>query len=156
VTTWQLTLGSETRLATVDDHGHVTIADEAWHVRPGPTPGTWLVDAGETQCLVAVATRGTTRWVAVDGHVSVFEVDSPRPGRARAVRDDAMMAPMLATVATLSVAVGDAVAVGDVLLVLEAMKMELPVRAARAGTIRAVHCRQGEMVQPGVPLVEIG
>jgi len=35
------------------------------------------------------------------------------------------------------------------------MKMELPVRAASAGTVRAVTCREGELVQPGVPLIEI-
>lgn len=155
MTSWQLTLGTETRLATVDEQGNVTIADAAWQVRPGPTPGTWLVDDGTRQTLVAVAARGTVRWVAVDGQISVFEVESPRPGRPRAVRDEAMMAPMPASVASLKVGVGDSVAAGDVLLVLEAMKMELPVRAARAGTVRAVHCRQGEMVQPGVALIEL-
>lgn len=156
VTTWQLTLGDDTRLATVDEHGHVTIADEAWTQRPGPTPGTWLVSDGARQWLVAVAIRGTARWVSVDGQVAVFEVDRPRSGRPRAVRDDAMMAPMPATVASIAVAAGDLVAAGDVLLVLEAMKMELPVRASRAGTVRALHCRQGEMVQPGVALIDIG
>lgn len=155
MTTWQLTLGDETRLATIDEHGQVTVGDAAWHVVAGPAPGMWLVDDGTRQHLVAVATRGTTRWVAVDGHVSVFEVETPRPGRRKAVRDEAMMAPMPATVAKLHVAAGDAVAAGDVLLVLEAMKMELPVRAGRDGTVRAVHCRVGELVQPGVPLIEL-
>ena len=35
------------------------------------------------------------------------------------------------------------------------MKMELPLRAPADGTVTAVHCRAGELVQPGVPLVEI-
>jgi 3-methylcrotonyl-CoA carboxylase alpha subunit len=39
--------------------------------------------------------------------------------------------------------------------VLEAMKMELPVRANEHGTVAAVHCREGELVQPGRPLVDI-
>ena len=38
---------------------------------------------------------------------------------------------------------------------LEAMKMELAVRAPRDGVVTAVHCRAGELVQPGVTLVEI-
>jgi biotin carboxyl carrier protein len=38
---------------------------------------------------------------------------------------------------------------------LEAMKMELPIRAARAGRVKALACREGELVQPGVPLVEM-
>ena len=36
------------------------------------------------------------------------------------------------------------------------MKMELPVRAPATGTIRAVHCHEGELVQPGLVLIEIG
>ena len=53
------------------------------------------------------------------------------------------------------VTVGDAVKRGDALVILEAMKMELPVRAGVAGSVRAVHCREGELVQPGLPLIEI-
>jgi len=33
--------------------------------------------------------------------------------------------------------------------------MELPIRAPRDGRVRAVHCREGEIVQPGVRLVEL-
>jgi biotin carboxyl carrier protein len=40
-------------------------------------------------------------------------------------------------------------------LVLEAMKMELPVRTPRAGVVQAVHCAQGELVQPGVALIDL-
>jgi biotin carboxyl carrier protein len=53
------------------------------------------------------------------------------------------------------VAPGNQVKAGDTLLVLEAMKMELPVRAAANGQVRAVNCREGELVQPGVDLVEM-
>jgi biotin carboxyl carrier protein len=35
------------------------------------------------------------------------------------------------------------------------MKMELPVRAPADGTVKAVHCRPGDLVQPGVPLIEL-
>jgi 3-methylcrotonyl-CoA carboxylase alpha subunit len=41
------------------------------------------------------------------------------------------------------------------LVILEAMKMELPVRAGAAGIVRAVKCHEGELVQPGVPVIEI-
>ena len=62
---------------------------------------------------------------------------------------------MPATVRRINVAVGDAVAAGDTLIVLEAMKMELPIRAGAAGTVTSIACREGELVQPGVALVEI-
>jgi len=41
------------------------------------------------------------------------------------------------------------------LVMLEAMKMELPIKAPRDGRVTAIHCRVGEIVQPGVPLLEI-
>ena len=35
------------------------------------------------------------------------------------------------------------------------MKMELPVRAPADGVVAAVRCRQGDLVQPGLPLIEL-
>jgi biotin carboxyl carrier protein len=40
-------------------------------------------------------------------------------------------------------------------VILEAMKMELPIRADTDGTVASVSCKPGDLVQPGVPLVEI-
>jgi biotin carboxyl carrier protein len=51
--------------------------------------------------------------------------------------------------------VGQQVARGETLLILEAMKMELPVRAPADGTVTAVNCIEGDLVQPGLPLIEI-
>jgi len=53
------------------------------------------------------------------------------------------------------VAVGQQVAKGAPLVILEAMKMEHQVVAPRDGTVAAIHCTEGELVQPGVDLVEI-
>jgi 3-methylcrotonyl-CoA carboxylase alpha subunit len=50
---------------------------------------------------------------------------------------------------------GQAVARGDELVVVEAMKMENALRAPRAGTVKSVAVRVGEMVAPGVALVEL-
>ena len=50
---------------------------------------------------------------------------------------------------------GQAVRRGDVVMTLEAMKMELPVRAPRDGTVRSIACKDGDLVQPGVPLLEL-
>ncbi len=62
---------------------------------------------------------------------------------------------MPATVTQVHVSPGQPVKAGDVLITLEAMKMELPIRATVDATVAAVHCRTGEMVQPGSPLVEL-
>jgi biotin carboxyl carrier protein len=61
---------------------------------------------------------------------------------------------MPATVITVKVKPGDAVKKGDVVVVLEAMKMELPLRALGDGVVAAVRCRQGDLVQADAVLVE--
>jgi biotin carboxyl carrier protein len=62
---------------------------------------------------------------------------------------------MPATVSSISVVAGQPVARGDVLIMLEAMKMELPIKAPRDGVVKAIACREGDLVQPGVPLLEL-
>ena len=65
------------------------------------------------------------------------------------------MAPMPATVVSIAAKPGHTVKEGDTVIVLEAMKMELPIKAPRSGVVKAVHCAQGELVQPGINLLEI-
>jgi biotin carboxyl carrier protein len=97
--------------------------------------------------------RGGETWVFLRGSVYVIEADA---GTLRAGHQDqaALAAPMPATVVAIHVTPGQAVTAGDVLVVLEAMKMELAITAPRDGRVRAIACRVGELVQPGVPLVE--
>jgi acetyl-CoA carboxylase biotin carboxyl carrier protein len=49
--------------------------------------------------------------------------------------------------------VGDAVAAGDVLVILESMKMEMPVEAPSAGKVKEVRCKEAQAVQEGQVLV---
>jgi biotin carboxyl carrier protein len=109
---------------------------------------------GETAWIAA---QNGVRWVFWNGvayEITERRARGDRRGGAGRHRGD-LSAPMPATVRRILVAPGDVVKAGDTLLILEAMKMELPVRAATAGTVRAVSCREGELVQPGVPLVEM-
>jgi acetyl/propionyl-CoA carboxylase alpha subunit len=119
--------------------------------------GAWRVtDASGWSTLVHVALSGEGCWVHVDGDVFVFDAGRD-PGRPRAATtpEASLSAPMPATVMAIVAPAGTPVEEGDVLLLLEAMKMELPVRAPRAGTVTAVHCREGQLVQPGVTLVDL-
>jgi len=118
--------------------------------------GTYVVSNGTRRWRVVVAGGPDDCWVFVEGHVERVEVVTPgrKPARARSSAHD-MTAPMPATVVKLLVEVGDSVQKGDPVLMLEAMKMELPVRAARHGMVRAILCKPGELVQPGVQLVEL-
>ena len=113
------------------------------------------VRAGDRDLLATVVRDGRRTWVHVGGHV--FAIDPPEQrARAGAASDhDALSAPMPATVIRVNVAAGDAVGDGDVVILLEAMKMELPIRAPRAGVVARINCRAGDLVQPGEPLVDL-
>ncbi len=113
---------------------------------------------GTRQVLVASSgERGERRLVFVDGEVFDLEVGAPaRPRRPAAHHQgEALAAPMPSRVREVLVAAGQQVAAGDVLVTLEAMKMELAVRAPRDGRVVSVACRPGELVQQGVPLLEL-
>jgi acetyl-CoA carboxylase biotin carboxyl carrier protein len=60
------------------------------------------------------------------------------------------------TVAKIEKRPGDPVSPGDVLVVLESMKMEMPLEAESAGTVRQVLCREGQPVTEGDALMEVG
>ncbi len=65
-------------------------------------------------------------------------------------------AEMVANVVTLVVAAGDSVAAGDTLLILESMKMEIPVLAETGGTVAEIKVTEGDVVQEGDVLVVLG
>lgn len=63
--------------------------------------------------------------------------------------------PMAGTIFELIAAVGDEVEEGDELVILESMKMEIPVEAPVAGSVSEIHIAQGDQVQEGDTLVTI-
>jgi biotin carboxyl carrier protein len=153
-----LTIRDGDRLVEVaiEADGAVRVGDARFDVTPAG-PGLWTVRHEGRTWQVAVAGPPDRRWVAIDGQVAVLEVETTGGGRrrSRASAADAMVAPMPATVVSVNVSAGQAVSRGEVVLVLEAMKMELPIRAPRDGVVLAVRCTTGELVQPGVPLVDL-
>jgi acetyl-CoA carboxylase biotin carboxyl carrier protein len=64
-------------------------------------------------------------------------------------------AQLSASVWQVKVEAGQQVAVGDTLVILESMKMEIPVEAERAGVVREVLVKPDDLVQQGDPLVTL-
>jgi len=108
--------------------------------------------------------------VSLDGPVSVVDVDGERyrirveeetryvlrtRGGKAVASGQVLKAPMPGKVVHVAVVPGQAVAPGDALVVLEAMKMENEFRAAAAGTVTEVRARVGHAVNPGDVLVVI-
>jgi len=76
-------------------------------------------------------------------------------GGVPAIREGTVVAPMQGLILRVPVQVGDAVELGDVVAVLEAMKMQNDIVATRAGTVREVYVSEGTVVSPRDPVVLI-
>src|SRR2546427_11974204 len=107
--------------------------------------------------LVYVAGPIADRWVFWNGQV--FRGDFRAQANSGQVRPTfvttSLNAPMPARVSKILAQTGTAVKKGDTLVVLEAMKMELPLRAPADAVVTAVNCREGDLVQPDQGLVDL-
>lgn len=63
--------------------------------------------------------------------------------------------PMGGSVWKIEVQKGDTVAAGEVLIILESMKMEIPIEATEGGTIKEINAAEGDFVQEGDIVISI-
>lgn len=148
--------GDEELAADTGADGAVSVEGRRFHVADAG-PGHYRVTGDDgVSTLVAVAGPAHELWITSGGRARTLVVDAS-PKRATASRAAAsdMTAPMPATVVKVVVAVGERVVAGAPVVVLEAMKMELTVRAARDGVVRTIGCAVGDLVKPGARLLEI-
>jgi len=119
-------------------------------------PGTYRVGTDEGEALVYVAGEPGDLWAFWNGQV----YRQQEIGRRAAAHTPAsgspqpLTAPMPGTVLKVLVASGERVRPGQTLIILEAMKMELPLRALDEAVVAAVRCREGELVQADARLVD--
>jgi biotin carboxyl carrier protein len=147
------------------DHVHVkdataastfTLSSRGQQIDVRSAPESSADESGTPSTRAFVATTNDLTWVCIDGEVFTIELeDAQHARRPRAASGEGLSAPMPATVIRVIAEPGREVKRGETLLLLEAMKMELPVRAPRDGKVKALHCQAGQLVQPGVPLVEL-
>uniref|UniRef100_UPI00097BD626 ATP-binding protein n=1 Tax=Pelomonas sp. KK5 TaxID=1855730 RepID=UPI00097BD626 len=109
---------------------------------------------GVQQQLIALRI-GRSVHLARRGHPFVFEEPSPLPAAVTQADPGVARAPVSGLVAQVLVQPGDAVAEGQPLLSVEAMKMEMWLSAGAAGRVRAVHAQARQAVAAGAVLVEL-
>ena len=78
-----------------------------------------------------------------------------RGGGGKKKKSGTVSANIPGKVVTVEVKEGDVVKEGQVILILEAMKMQNEIQAPVSGTVTAVHCSEGEAIEANVPLVLI-
>lgn len=134
------------------------VVDGAGHdVRLASCAGGRLELSIDGRPVVAhVVQHGEQAYVRVGGRCWTLRVHDPvRDAGARGSHGDAYAAPMPGTVIAVPVAAGDKVAAGQVLLIIESMKMQVAVEARRAGVVAEVCRAPGETFERGVPLVRL-
>ncbi|MCB8985010.1 MAG: biotin/lipoyl-binding protein [Ardenticatenaceae bacterium] len=97
---------------------------------------------------------GDQRQVWVNGRVLSYRRVRQRGGSSQD-GEGSLAASIPAVVTAVLVQPGDKVAEGDKLILLESMKMVIPILAPYAGVVASVSCQPGESVQAGVPLIEL-
>jgi Acetyl/propionyl-CoA carboxylase, alpha subunit len=79
-----------------------------------------------------------------------------QPSPAPRTGEGTVIAPMQGLIVKLPVKAGDDVKLGDVVAVLEAMKMQNDIVTTVAGKVREVYVKEGEVVTPSQPLLAVG
>jgi len=144
-TALHLSCEGQDRAVTLNATANATLSGEALVVE----------DAGVRRAL-RVIRQGDVLYLHWDGELRRIETYDPISAvDASHSHQGGLTAPMNGSIVRVLVETGQAVEAGAQLVVLEAMKMEHSIRAPHAGVIKALHCREGEMVGEGSALVEL-
>jgi acetyl/propionyl-CoA carboxylase alpha subunit len=116
---------------------------------------SWLeVDLGGKKVRIAVVRGGNGTWVGWNGLSCPVNPERQDAAVSEAA-DRELRAPMTGKVVKVAAAVGGAVRAGEILVILEAMKMEYRLVAPRDGTVDSVGCREGDRVDRGHVVVRL-
>jgi oxaloacetate decarboxylase alpha subunit len=137
-----------------------------------PAPGTLETNVTEVSKPAGNTQKGSSAYsvrvddkvyqveVAESGMLSNIKLATPDienvPQKTAVHGNETLNAPLTGTVFKIISRVGDLVSKGDVVIIMEAMKMETEVRAVSAGTITEIHIKEGDSVQTGDPMLSLG
>jgi biotin carboxyl carrier protein len=125
--------------------------------------GRWSIIADGRSLVVDLGAAASERSAVAGGHALSIQLESARARQLRALgkrgpearRGEKIRAPIAGKVVKLHVAVGDAIAAGDSVVVLEAMKMENELRASRDGVVASIAVSAGDSVDTNQLLLAI-
>jgi acetyl/propionyl-CoA carboxylase alpha subunit len=147
-----------------DDHHAALIGGGTLLLDAARVAVAWAQHGGSAATLtvngrsiaVHIAGSDERRFIWIDGETYEIEVLEPLAVHAR--RPDSVgglqaRAPMPGNVVSVAVALGEAVLAGDVLVVIESMKLEMAVRAPQAGRVAEIRCGVGQSFDKDAVLV---
>jgi acetyl-CoA/propionyl-CoA carboxylase biotin carboxyl carrier protein len=145
---------------------HTRWIETEWHNTVAPFDGNGADTQESTpRHAVVVEVGGRRLEVTLPGDLALGGATAAPAGRASTRKrqgkgapqasTDAVTAPMQGTIIKVAVADGDTVSAGDLVVVLEAMKMENPVTAHKDGTVTSLSAEAGSSVTQGTVLCEI-
>ena len=141
---------------------HLVSKDGVFSSIGGRSLGTTIVSQPPSPSLPASSSPNTMErlHVFLDGQKSTLVLPTPKwllslGGDVLGAGKGALKAPMPSLVVEVKVNVGDKVEKGQAVVVLESMKTETVLRAEVDGVVKAVGCKNGEMVEEGRELVSI-
>ena len=102
-------------------------------------------------------------WIAkVEGEEFVIQVPDAAPvakkrsaSGGKSKKSGKVSANIPGKVVTVEVKIGDVVAEGQVVMIMEAMKMQNEIQAPVSGTVSEIHCEEGQSIEANVPLLVI-
>ena len=138
--------------ATLTGHTREALADV--DVQTGPD--TIAARIGTQRHLARYHIAGARVYLWLGAAAYEFLLDDPRTHEFSATAAvGGLTTPLPGVVVSVAVSVGSKVGAGDVLMVIEAMKMEHAITAPHAGTVKAIHFARGERVPEGSELLEV-
>ncbi|OXX24967.1 oxaloacetate decarboxylase subunit alpha [Vibrio sp. V05_P4A8T149] len=124
-----------------------------------PTPATVVTKGGIETYSVKVDGQIYTVEVGPQGQLSSISASQSQAAQPSSVptsnNAEAVPSPLAGNIFKVNVQAGSEVLEGDVLVILEAMKMETEIRAARGGIVQDLHVKEGDAVTVGAPLLSL-
>ena len=114
------------------------------------------VEVEETDAVITAVTDAAPAAPAAAAPVAPAEAPAPAAAPAAAAEGQKVLSPMPGTILSVNVNVGSSVKAGDILLILEAMKMENEIVAPCDGTVRQLTVQKGSTVATDALLAVVG